>query len=326
MKFSYILATVTAASLAMPAVAQQHSGHQRPVKTPQLTASHAHHHAHEHMEIDEFLNMVVSEEPTKAPVTPVQPHDHSDMSMPTNAPAQNQMPPSPPPAVPQHNPSSMDMDMSGMNHSHMDMGQSAPSSPSTLPTPGSGTSRLPANDGAMHGLHIMSGDWMLMAHGAVSAQYTKTTGPRGDSKTYATSMAMLMAQRDTSWGRVQFKSMFSLEPLMRAEGYPNLFASGETANGVPLVDRQHPHDLFMELSARVDVNIADNTRLFVYGGPVGEPALGPSAFMHRASAQYNPEPPITHHWFDSTHITYGVATIGIASRKFQLESSIFTGR
>jgi hypothetical protein len=135
-----------------------------------------------------------------------------------------------------------------------------------------------------------------------------------------------MAERQTSFGRVQFKSMLSLEPAMNANGYPNLFASGETAGGRPLIDRQHPHDLFMELSARIDVNIANDASLFLYGGPVGGAPLGPSAFMHRASAKYNPEPPITHHWFDSTHITYGVATAGIATRKFQIEGSVFTGR
>jgi hypothetical protein len=113
---------------------------------------------------------------------------------------------------------------------------------------------------------------------------------------------------------------------MKNEGYPNLFATGETNNGEPLVDRQHPHDLFMELAARVDVNIADDTSVFVYGGPVGEPALGPSAFMHRGSARYNPEAPITHHWFDSNHITYGVATAGVTTSTLQLEGSIFTGR
>jgi hypothetical protein len=113
---------------------------------------------------------------------------------------------------------------------------------------------------------------------------------------------------------------------MDAAGYPNLFATGETAGGLPLVDRQHPHDLFMELAGRVDVNVGPGTTLFVYGGPVGEPALGPSAFMHRGSARYNPEPPITHHWFDSTHITYGVVTAGISAPKWQLEGSAFRGR
>lgn len=194
------------------------------------------------------------------------------------------------------------------------------------PTSGSGTSRLPARDGGMNGLHLSAGDWMVMAHGFVTAQYTDHSGPRGDDKFYSTSMAMLTGERQTDWGRIQLKSMLSLEPAMKAKGYPNLFASGETAGGLPLVDRQHPHDLFMELAARVDVNIADDTTAFLYGGPVGEPAIGPSAFMMRQSSRYNPEPPITHHWFDSTHITYGVVTAGFSNPKWQVEASAFRGR
>lgn len=191
---------------------------------------------------------------------------------------------------------------------------------------GSGTARLPSVDKGGHdGLHAMAGDWMLMAHGFVTAQYTNHSGPRGDDKFYSTSMAMFTAERETTFGRVQFKSMLSLEPAMHARGYPNLFATGETAGGQPLVDRQHPHDLFMELAARVDFNLGGKASLFLYGGPVGEPALGPSAFMMRPSARYNPEPPITHHWFDSTHITYGVVTAGIATPRFQLEASAFRG-
>lgn len=193
-------------------------------------------------------------------------------------------------------------------------------------SPGSGTSRLPGEEGAMHGLHIMpGGGWMLMAHGYAQANYTDHKGPRGGDKTYVTSMAMLTAQKDFGGARLALKSMFSLEPAMEPQGYPNLFATGETAHGLPLVDRQHPHDLFMELAARVDVDVAPGTSLFLYGGPVGEPALGPSAFMHRGSAAYTPEPPITHHWFDSTHITYGVVTAGVASPRWQLETSAFRG-
>lgn len=201
------------------------------------------------------------------------------------------------------------------------------------PLSGSGTSRLPYFDnGATRygkvghgGVHFSSGEWMLMAHGYAWGVYTDQTGPRGDGKAYVQSMAMLSAERETGWGRIQFKSMLSLEPLMSNRGYPNLFATGETAGGEPLVDRQHPHDLFMELAARIDVNTSFGS-IFLYGGPVGEPALGPSAFMHRGSARYNPEAPITHHWFDSTHITYGVATLGVTTQKLQLEGSIFTGR
>jgi hypothetical protein len=234
------------------------------------------------------------------------------------------------------------MDHSQMDHSAMDHAQDEEVcvTVATLPAfaAGSGTSRIPgveggfggcgapATDHPMTGLHAMAGDWMLMAHGYVTAQYTDVSGPRGDDKLYSTSMAMLMAERRTDWGRIQFKTMLSAEPTMSAGGYPNLFATGETADGEPLVDRQHPHDLFMELAGRVDVNVADGTSVFLYGGPVGEPAIGPSAFMHRGSAANNPEPPIAHHWFDSTHITYGVVTAGVSARRWQLEASAFRGR
>lgn len=237
------------------------------------------------------------------------------------------------------------MDHSQMDHSAMAHGAASAASEDCI-TPGhslfsdgSGTSRLPGDnanprgcDGpasmggsTMQGLHAMAGDWMLMAHGFVTAQYTDHSGPRGDGKLYSTSMLMLAADHADDWGRLQLRSMFSLEPAMDSRGYPNLLATGETAHGAPLVDRQHPHDLFMELAARVDVNVGDALSVFVYGGPVGEPAIGPSAFMHRGSAANNPEPPITHHWFDSTHITYGVVTAGISAPRWQLETSAFRG-
>lgn len=179
----------------------------------------------------------------------------------------------------------------------------------------------------MPGLHFdLGGGWQGMAHGYGWLVHSEQTGPRGDDKTYVQSMAMLTASRDFGDARLQLRTMLSAEPLMDARGYPNLFATGETADGEPLVDRQHPHDVFMELAARVDVDLAPNATAFVYGGPVAEPALGPSAFMHRASARLNPEAPITHHWFDSTHITYGVITAGLAGQWWQVEASAFRGQ
>ena len=219
-----------------------------------------------------------------------------------------------------------DPDEQAMDHSQMDhggMGRSMPAGPAE----GSGTSRLPQAEGMMPGLHFdLGGGWIGMAHGYLWGVYTDQTGPRGDDKAYVQSMAMLMAEKQFDGARLQLKAMASAEPAMDARGYPNLFATGETANGLPLVDRQHPHDLFMELAARVDVDIAAGATAFVYGGPVGEPALGPPVFVHRASARLNPEAPITHHWFDSTHITYGVVTAGILGRAWQLEASAFRGQ
>ncbi len=192
---------------------------------------------------------------------------------------------------------------------------------------GSGTARLPYNEAPMRGAMFHAGEWMLMAHGYAWGVYDDQGGRRGDEMAFVTSMAMLMGDRDLGERfHVQLRAMGSLEPAMGARGYPNIFAVGEVANDRPLVDRQHPHDLFMELSARVDYRLGNDDSLFLYGGPVAEPALGPSAFVHRASARYLPLAPITHHWFDSSHITYGVVTAGYASPRWQLEASAFRGR
>jgi hypothetical protein len=121
--------------------------------------------------------------------------------------------------------------------------------------------------------------------------------------------------------------MLAPDPFMGANGYPLLFAAGESADGVePLIDRQHPHDLFMELSASYAHRIGENSSVFIYGGLPGEPAFGPPAFMHRMSAMDSPEAPITHHWFDSTHITFGVLTAGVTHGDWKFEGSRFRGR
>src|SRR5207253_9881589 len=110
------------------------------------------------------------------------------------------------------------------------------------------------------------------------------------------------------------------------KGYPLLFQTGETANGRPLVDRQHPHDLFSELAISYSYALSKKTDVFAYLGYPGEPALGPVTFMHRPSSLDNPNSPISHHWVDATHITFGVVTIGFRLGKFKLEGSSFTGR
>ena len=121
--------------------------------------------------------------------------------------------------------------------------------------------------------------------------------------------------------------MLSPDPFMGKRGYPLLLAAGETADGVtPLVDRQHPHDLFMELSATYASKLRRRRSVFLYAGLPGEPAFGPPAFMHRPSAMTSPEAPITHHWLDSTHITFGVVTAGWVQDDWKLEASQFTGR
>jgi hypothetical protein len=156
--------------------------------------------------------------------------------------------------------------------------------------------------------------------------YDRQGGQRGDRKTFSTSMLMLMGQRALGEGTVGLRGMISADPLMGKRGYPLLLQTGEAANGKPLIDRQHPHDLFMELAASYSHPIGERSSLFVYAGLPGEPALGPPAFPHRFSGEDNPEAPISHHWLDSTHIAYGVVTLGYVYDKLKIEASVFRGR
>ena len=190
----------------------------------------------------------------------------------------------------------------------------------------SGTSWQP-DTSPMDGLHSMGPVWMTMWHGSVTAAYDHQGGPRGDKQTFAESMLMFMGQRQLGGGTFGVRAMVSGDPAMGKAGYPLLFQTGETADGhTPLVDRQHPHDLLMELSASYSVKLGKDSSVFGYVGLPGEPALGPPAFMHRASGMDNPEAPLTHHWLDSTHISFGVLTGGYVWRKLKLEASLFNGR
>jgi hypothetical protein len=219
--------------------------------------------------------------------------------------------------------------MPGMEHGGQEMGgmpMKGQFGPYSMSREASGTAWQP--DSTPHqGVMFMSGDWMLMGHSNLFGVYDHQGGLRGGSKTLAPGMVMGMAQRSLGDGTLGFRAMLSPDPFMGANGYPLLFASGETANGrTPLIDRQHPHDLFMELSGSYGYRLSETDAAFLYFGLPGEPALGPPAFMHRFSSKDMPEAPITHHWLDSTHITFGVLTAGYVRDKFKVEVSGFRGR
>lgn len=190
----------------------------------------------------------------------------------------------------------------------------------------SGTSWQPA-DTPMHAQLAMLGDWQLMTHYNAFVAYDHQSGPRGDHQVNAVNWLMLMATKRESENELTLRGMFSLEPATTTrKGYPLLFQSGEAYRGQPLIDRQHPHDLFMELSARYRRTLSPDSVFSLYVAPSGEPALGPPAFPHRMSAMENPAAPISHHWLDSTHISFGVLTAGFARTTWQLEGSWFNGR
>ncbi len=198
--------------------------------------------------------------------------------------------------------------------------------PHPLSREASGTAWQP--ESSPHGgVHFTSGGWTLMGHAALHGVYDRQGGPRGGEKAFVTGMVMGMARRPVGPGTLQLRASLSPDPLMGRRGYPLLLASGETANGLDLlIDRQHPHDLFMELSASYSIPLGARSSAFLYAGLPGEPAFGPPTFMHRLSAMDSPEAPITHHWLDSTHITFGEVTAGLVLGRFKLEASRFNGR
>lgn len=191
---------------------------------------------------------------------------------------------------------------------------------------GSGTAWLP-DASAMRAWHFMAGRWMMMLHGDVFLQYDHQGSPRGADQFGSINWGMLMAMRQVGDGTLHLHGMASAEPLtIGASGYPLLLQSGETFEGEPLHDHQHPHDLFMELSALYERAISRRVGVMVYAAPVGEPGIGPVAYMHRPSALNDPFAPLAHHWTDVTHITYGVITVGVFTKQVKLEGTLFNGR
>ncbi len=210
----------------------------------------------------------------------------------------------------------------------MDMSMDGPrGAPLPHAREGSGTSWMP-DQTPLRGHHWMAGGWMLMLHYNLLAGYDDQWSARGSRRFLSTNWLMGMASHGLLGGELTFRSMLSLEPLTAAGalGTPLLLQTGETYDGVPLHDRQHPHDLFMEVAALYRHALVDDVGISIYAAPSGEPALGPTAFMHRASAMFDPFAPIGHHWQDSTHISFPVVTAGIYASNIQLEGSLFHGR
>ncbi|HUK33373.1 MAG TPA: hypothetical protein VLV86_05660 [Vicinamibacterales bacterium] len=169
--------------------------------------------------------------------------------------------------------------------------------------------------------------WQWTQDGVVWAMYNDQGSDRGGSEFVAPNWWMLMGMRKTPHGMLTLEGMISLEPAtVGSEGYRELFQAGEAFHGNPIVDRQHPHDFFMRLQASWDMPLTSATSVSVTGAAVGSPALGPIPYMHRASAFDNPMAPLTHHLFDSTHVSFGVATAAVEHGPWRVEGSVFNGR
>jgi hypothetical protein len=211
-------------------------------------------------------------------------------------------------------------DMAGMDMSlHADDWKPSPHA-------GSGTSWQPAS---VPGYFWMTSrtDWDLMAHGLLFLTYNQQGGPRGVGKAESVNVLMLMEQHKLGRGTLLLRQMFSAESLTSPHpGFPQLFQTGETYHGQPLVDHQHPHNVFAELAAYYSRPITEKVSWLLYGGPSAEPALGPVTYIHRASAAELPAAPLSHHLQDSTHTSFGVVTTGVVIDRFKIEGSVFNGR
>lgn len=190
----------------------------------------------------------------------------------------------------------------------------------------SGTSAEP-NTTSMPMLMTTKGKWMLMFHGEAFVNVLQQSGQRGAGKIFSTNWFMPMAQRQLGPGTFTARLMLSLEPgTVTNRFYPELFQQGESVFGKPIVDGQHPHDFIMELAALYDLKLGENGLLSFYFAPMGDPAMGPMAYPHRASASEDPMAALGHHLEDSTHISDDVITAGLTYKVARIEVSSFHGR
>jgi hypothetical protein len=200
----------------------------------------------------------------------------------------------------------------------------------------SGTSIEPAST-PVPMLMTQHGPWRLMLHGNAFAANTQQQANSplgladgGRDAFFSTNWIMPMAQRELGanghGGELTLRAMFSLEPAtIGGRNYPELFQQGETAYGNPIVDGQHPHDFFMEVAALYDLPLSPHTLLSLYAAPIGDPAIGPTAYPHRQSASEDPIAALGHHQEDSTHIAFNVLTGGLTYRIACIELSGFHG-
>jgi hypothetical protein len=212
--------------------------------------------------------------------------------------------------------------MSGMNMEE----HKGPELPS--PHAGTGTAWEPASAAVEgHGWMLMRGGWEFMAHGAIFADYNQQGGPRGAGKAESVNGAMILEQHSLGRGMILFRQMTAAESLTSPHpGFPELFQTGETYHDEPLVDHQHPHNVFAELSALYMLPLSEKVSWQLYGGPSAEPALGPVTYVHRTSAAELPVAPLGHHLQDSTHTSFGVVTSGFVIDRVKIEASAFNGR
>ena len=171
------------------------------------------------------------------------------------------------------------------------------------------------------------GRFTTVVHGWAFLTSNRQGGRSGDQDFESQNHVMIVSSRPVGSWTLTLLGTFTAEPMtVPRQGAPELFQRGETYKDVLLVDRQHAHDLFVELGTLWSRGFAKRSRFRLYLAPWGEPAVGPTVYVHRLSASANPPAPLAHHNQDSTHISADVVTAALDMGPVSVEGSVFHGR
>jgi hypothetical protein len=177
---------------------------------------------------------------------------------------------------------------------------------------------------AQHDMHTASartGHWTFNTGWSAFGLYVDEGTKRGDNQFALLDWESFTLSRSFSQGSLSIGAMTSLAPLINGDGgVPQLLQTGGTYRHAWLHDRLHPGAAVMHLGV-------------TYSGPVsaaialvGSPPLGPAPYLHRASAEFDPLPPLGHHWQDASHQSFGVVSIGMTRGALTLEGGAFNAR
>ena len=163
----------------------------------------------------------------------------------------------------------------------------------------------------------------LMFHLNQFLLYSSTSGPRGASRLTGPGYWMLTYDNDlTAKNHLSVSVMGSPEQLTVGDsGTPQLL---QTDN----IDNFHAHDTIMAFEFRdvMALGNGNNQRLTLMFAPRGEAAIGPVPFMHRASAEGNPDAPLGHALQDGFHDASTVLGMEFQIVRTTVEVTAFSGQ
>lgn len=150
-----------------------------------------------------------------------------------------------------------------------------------------------------------------------------TSGLRGQTRVTGPGSLMLMYENSLSYrNTLRIDLMGSAEQATVGKiGTPQLLQSEN-------LDAMHAHDTIMALEFRdtVKFGTSENQKLTFLFAPRGAAAVGPVPYMHRPSAEGNPDSPLGHNLQDGFHDVSTVFGVGFRSRRTFIEATRFSGK